>query len=70
MSYKESFQSLQDISPRILPLELSGIDHIQPDEEVQPQNMDPQALDELVLMLKKLRYDIDRLLKIFNIKDN
>lgn len=61
---------MQDISRRILPLELSGIDHMQPDEEVQPQNIDPQALDELVLMLKKLRFDIDRLLKIFNIQDN
>jgi hypothetical protein len=51
----------QDISPQ-----LEKSDHDQPREEFQHRNIDPQAMQELTQLLKKLQADIDRLLKIFN----
>jgi hypothetical protein len=46
------------------PPELLDLNFVQP--ELHQQNIDPQAMQGLVQLLKKLRSDIDRLLMIFD----
>lgn len=59
---RESLQPFQASAPQ----QLKEFHYVERAEENQQQNIDPQAVQELTQLLKKLQADIDRLLKIFD----